>query len=342
MREPFPRFNLATMSGVFPGTRTLVFQRVRLAPRAAQSEPAGLRWARVLWYTDPPACRVEWEGRSDASAEEGEELLQIGSPAPALLGQQLVDALAAAGWQLVSCGSCGHWQPLSLHTADGLGSGRCQVLGTTDSGAGHPALLSADSTLLVQSVLALSCAAWQRSGETRCQETQERAAMTPIPRRAERESDERWTWAGQLRRWLGRPPTADRQSWEERLVERSGLGAGADPCFACQGRIANLGALVVATPEGDKETFSVWRCRSCYTYYLNDWIDRWERTDSLETEERFYRLSPPEAIEVLAAIDQVLYADHPARRHGRGAQRDWMLSFLAGRPVLSHQVRQGR
>ena len=342
MREPFPRFNLATMSGVFPGTRTLVFQRVRLAPRAAQSEPAELRWARVLWYTDPPACRVEWEGRSDASAEEGEELLQIGSPAPALLGQQLVDALAAAGWQLVSCGSCGHWQPLSLHTADGLGSGRCQVRGTTDSGAGHPALLSADSTLLVQSVLALSCAAWQRSGETRCQETQERAAMTPIPRRAERESDERWTWAGQLRRWLGRPPTADRQSWEERLVERSGLGAGADPCFACQGRIANLGALVVATPEGDKETFSVWRCRSCYTYYLNDWIDRWERTDSLETEERFYRLSPPEAIEVLAAIDQVLYADHPARRHGRGAQRDWMLSFLAGRPVLSHQVRQGR
>jgi hypothetical protein len=340
VQEPFPRFNLATMSGVFPGTRTLVYQRVRLAPRAAHSEPAGLRWARILWYTDPPACRVEWEGRSNASGEEGQELLRIVPPAPALLAQMLVDALAAAGWQLVSCGSCGHWQPLSLHTADGLGTGRCQFRGAAVQPAPLP--LSADSTLLVQSALALSCAAWTRSGEKCSQETQERETMAPIPRRAERESDERWTWAGQLRRWLGRPPTADRQSWEERLVERSGLGAGADPCFACQGRIANLGALVVATAEGDKETFSVWRCRSCYTYYLNDWIDRWERTDSLETEERVYRLTPPEAIEVLAAIDQVLYADHPARRHGRGAQRDWMLSFLAGRPVLSHQVRQGR
>ena len=84
-------------------------------------------------------------------------------------------------------------------------------------------------------------------------------------------------------------------TWEEGLIERSGVGAGTEPCFACQGRIANLGALAVATPEGDKQTFSVWRCRSCYTYYLNDWIDRWERTDSLETEESYYRLCPTEA-----------------------------------------------
>ncbi|MFZ1770248.1 MAG: hypothetical protein WAU00_13675, partial [Caldilinea sp.] len=114
------------------------------------------------------------------------------------------------------------------------------------------------------------------------------------------------------------------------------------PCFACQGRIANLGALAVATPEGDKQTFSIWRCRTCYTYYLNDWIDRWERTDSLETEERYYRLSPAEALEVLAVIDNIIDAEHPARRHERAAQRDWMLAFLAGQTLLSHQIRQGR
>jgi hypothetical protein len=97
----------------------------------------------------------------------------------------------------------------------------------------------------------------------------------------------------------------------------------------------------VATPEGDKQTFSIWRCRTCYTYYLNDWIDRWERTDSLETEERYYRLSPAEALEVLAVIDNVIHAEHPARRHERDAQRDWMLAFLAGHALLSHQIRQG-
>jgi uncharacterized protein with PIN domain len=171
------------------------------------------------------------------------------------------------------------------------------------------------------------------------------SAVAPIRKRAEQESDERWTLIGQLRRWLRKrdfTPAALAPTWEERVIERSGVGAGTEPCFACQGRIANLGALAVATPEGDKQTFSVWRCRSCYTYYLNDWIDRWERTDSLETEERYYRLSPAEALEVLAVIDNVVHAEHPARRHERNAQRAWILEFIQGRTLLSHQIRQGR
>ena len=120
------------------------------------------------------------------------------------------------------------------------------------------------------------------------------------------------------------------------------MGAGTEPCFACQGRIANLGALAVASPEGDKQTYSVWRCRLCYTYYLNDWIDRWERTDSLETEETYYRLAPQEALEILAVIEGVAGAEHPARRHERDAQRTWMQQFLGDRPPLSHQIKQGR
>ena len=126
------------------------------------------------------------------------------------------------------------------------------------------------------------------------------------------------------------------------MIERSGVGAGTEPCFACQGRIANLGALAVATPEGDKQTFSIWRCRACYTYYLNDWIDRWERTDSLETEERYYRLAPAEALAILAVIDNVVHGEHPARRHERGAERAWLLAFIGARAELSHQIRQGR
>ena len=173
--------------------------------------------------------------------------------------------------------------------------------------------------------------------------------MAPIVKRAERESDERWSWWGRLRRRLtGHAAPSDKTQavpqlrWEERIVERSGVGAGTEPCFACQGRIANLGALAVASQEGDKQTYSVWRCRQCFTYYLNDWIDRWERTDSLETEETYYRLAPQEALEILAVIDGVVDAEHPARRHERGAQRIWMQQFIGARPVLSHQIKQGR
>ena len=173
--------------------------------------------------------------------------------------------------------------------------------------------------------------------------------MAPIAKRAERESDERWSWWGRLRRRLAghaAPPDkaqpSSRASWEERIVERSGVGAGTEPCFACQGRIANLGALAVASPEGDKQTYSVWRCRQCFTYYLNDWIDRWERTDSLETEETYYRLAPQEALEILAVIDGVVDAEHPARRHERDAERVWVQQFIGARPILSHQIKQGR
>jgi hypothetical protein len=169
---------------------------------------------------------------------------------------------------------------------------------------------------------------------------------------AERESDERWSWWGrlwgQVRRGSADAGRRDADAampsvaWEDKLVERSGVGAGTEPCFVCQGRIANLGALAVASPEGDKQTYSVWRCRQCHTYYLNDWIDRWERTDSLETDESYYRLAPQEALEILRVIDGVTDAEHPARRHEREGERAWMLQFLGERPKLSHQIKLGR
>jgi hypothetical protein len=360
MSETVQRFNLNTMSGVFPGTRTMVYQRVRVALfDASSSEQSGVqpptqarRWARVLWYDDPPSCVVELETREETEATTAEDrptpqLVRIPDPERAGLAQHLEETLEAAGWRLITCGSCAFWQPQAARTVEGLPTGRCMFKSTEAPEVGMPTV---HPVLSAQSMLALACAAWRGAETDRPSAPMEAEvaaleAIAPFRKRAEQESDERWTLVGQVRRWLRKsvpPAPAAPQTWEDRIVERSGVGAGAEPCFACQGRIANLGALVVATPEGDKQTFSVWRCRSCYTYYLNDWIDRWERTDSLETEERYYRLAPAEALEVLAVIDNVVHAEHPARRHERTAQREWMFAFVGDRPLLSHQVRQGR
>lgn len=348
MSESVQRFNLDTMSGVFPGTRTKVYQRVRLAPTDGSSFT---RWARLLWYEDPPSCVVELEaqpagGSTDAPVQPAQILARIVEIDGATFFQQLTAVLTAAGWRPVTCGACAFWQPLAARTPDGLPTGSCTWRGDALSSM----VDTAHQQLTAQSLLALACAHWQPKGTQPIAasqiEEEATAAIAPMPKRAEQESDERWTLAGQLRRWLRKsatqPAAPPAQTWEERIVERSGVGAGTEPCFVCQGRIANLGALAVASPEGDKQTFSVWRCRSCYTYYLNDWTDRWERTDNLETEERYHRLSPAEALEVLAVIDNVVHAEHPARRHERMAQRDWMLAFLGDRPPLSHQIRQGR
>lgn len=339
MSETFQLFNLATMSGVFPGTRTMVYQRVRLTRLTTTDEAITTRWARLLWYTAPPACVVELEA-NPATGAPAEPIVRILAPASHALGALLSEALAAAGWRLVTCGKCAHWRPIAAHTPDELSTGLCMWRHRAES---------LPSALMAQSLLALSCDHWQADDTTAqglaSKDTGAPEIVAPIRKRAEQENDERWTLTGQLRRWLRKaPPTSSppAPTWAERVIERSGVGAGTEPCFACQGRIANLGALAVATPEGDKQTFSIWRCRNCYTYYLNDWIDRWERTDNLETEERYYRLSPAEALEVLAVIDNVVHAEHPARRHERDAQRNWMLEFIKGRTLLSHQIRQGR
>ena len=54
MAEDYRHFNLDTMSGVFPGTRTMVFQRLRLSLTAGGVTAP--RWAELQWYTAPAAC----------------------------------------------------------------------------------------------------------------------------------------------------------------------------------------------------------------------------------------------------------------------------------------------
>lgn len=321
-------FNLETMSGVYPGSRTAVMQRIRLLPLDGQDRPA--QWARLLWYDEPPAC-VLYLQEGGTEQWEAHPLLRIENPLHADFGQAFHDALNAAGWRAFTCGECAHWQRLSAaHNLDGLPLGRCGWGVVSSDRVEMP------ESLREQSVLALGCPAWTAS--TTPQPPAQR--VSPAQDRMPTPSVSVWQ-AIKYRLGIERPETP-KPSWGERIVERSGVGAGTEPCFACQGRIANLGALVVATDEDDKRTFSVWRCRRCHTFYLNDWTDRWERLDSLETEESYYRLTPVEAVELLALFDNVIGGEHPAGRRDRMEQRGWLEKFIENRPRISHQIRQGR
>ncbi|MCX6046170.1 MAG: hypothetical protein NT075_13750 [Chloroflexi bacterium] len=336
INQSFQLFNLATMSGVFPGARTQTFQRLRLQPLQA---PTGeTRWAQVLWYADPAACVVYLQNNAQ-DERAATPLLRLAEPLTGDFNQQFQTALHQAGWQLQSCGSCRFWQILNQRNVDQLPTGRCVWQQAVEESVAVPALLA------TQTNLALSCPHWQLAGLI---EPAQNSALLPqqmAPMRKAAEISESklpyWhrAWK-QLIRW-GQAPIPSK-IWEEKLIERSGVGAGTEACFACQGRIANLGALAVETAEGDKQTFSVWRCRTCYTTYLNNWIDRWERLDNLETEETYYRVAPAEALALLIMIDDVVGGDHPGRRRERHPQRGHFLHFMQGRTPLSHQIKQGR
>lgn len=322
-------FNLESMAGVLPGTRTQRFQRVQVAPL---QEATGQVWAQILWYDEPRSCVVfllEENGRPMP-----EPLIRVVEP-DAPVHHVLQDALYRAGWLLQTCGGCRYWQPETGQTVDGFAAGRCSWGDRADE----------STVLALQSELALRCPNWEQAAMPATGPAQSTQVIPVQPLRKIAEISEsklpfwRRLWRQTLRQ-IGTAPAVS--SWEERLAERSGVGAGAAPCFVCQGRIANLGALAAETDEGDTQTFSVWRCRLCFTTYLNDWIDRWVRLENLETEERYYRIAPSEAFELLNLIYAVQGAEHPARRRERNAQRQQFLQFVAGRTPQSHQIRQGR
>lgn len=342
-------FNLATMSGVFPGSRTQIYQRVQVLNTASMATAA---WIQLLWHNSPRRCTVHLAAPG-SNALAVAPLVEFAAPEPALFWDELSSALDNNGWQPVCCGSCHFWQAddSTVSAPAEIPLGRC---GWQNQAGGSPA------TLQRQSALALRCPQWQPRREPATPialtpsnpvaRTLRPAAAGPLRRSGETAAIRFWWWQrlqrtvrSYLARLMRRQTVTDQSlDWETLLEERSGVGAGTEPCFVCQGRIANLGALTVATPEDDKQTFSVWRCRSCHTLYLNDWIDRWERLDSLETEESYYRIAPAEAVHLLQLIYQERGSEHPSRRHERSVQRQHFLDFMAGRHPVSHQVRQGR
>ena len=343
----FQLFNLATMSGVFPGTRTARYQRIRLQPQEAGGE---IVLARLLWYDAPLACMVML-----AQPDKQETpLLRLDAPEPSTLATRLHDGLVAAGYTMLTCSQCRHWLPTAQLSEDQLPVGRCSY--RSDDYAIPPALNSLDR----QSGLALDCphfdsraqgdsltasaaATDQSEADVAARAEDARIELRRAAVLRKEEEAEASSLRGRLRRLLGKAePPAPSKSWTDELLERSGVGAGTESCFACQGRIANLGALTVASPEDDKQTYSVWRCRRCYTTYLNCWIDRWERLDSLETDETYWRISPAEAVALLAIIASVTGGEHPQGRHARQAEQAHFAAFVAERPPLSRQIKLGR
>jgi hypothetical protein len=326
-RKPLQHFNLETMSGVYPGTRTSVYRKLL--------SPGGV-WHTLSWYTAPPSLTLTATPGAAVAAWEV-------PPEPAHFLPELAASLEEVAIQPQACFACRHWRPLATTDSDGIPLGHCGW-GQTDAVAPRPA----HRLLAVQSALSLACDHFAQGPAPDAHTTGPAPlpdpAPTLLPRAAELDPDRLPFWP-RLRRHLAarfRAYTPAPPSWEQQLVERSGVGAGTEPCFVCQGRLANLGALTVACDAGDKQTFSIWRCRTCHTLYLNDWTDRWERLDNLETEELYYRIAPAEAYAVLRIIHTTPGGDHPARRAERSGLRAQILIMLQGKTPLSHQIRQGR
>lgn len=334
-RRPLQNFNLETMSGIYPGSRTMIYQRLRI-----QSEIGGEpHWYQLHWYTEPPSALLS---SADAGFDAPSSLVDVPSPLHPDFLPLLHATLAGHGHTASVCYACHHWQRRNLHSEDGLPAGRCQW---RDFETETPDILA------TQSALSLACTHFQPSDTPHLDAPESGDLSTSQPRMvksAELDPDRLSFWPRlryqlrhQLRHLLGHSKEV-RPNLAEQVIERSGVGAGTEPCFVCQGRIANLGALVVASPEGDKQTLSIWRCRSCYTTYFNDWTDRWERLDNLETEERYYRIAPAEAFTALGIIHSTAGGEHPLRRAERQPQREALLALVADKVPLSHQIRQGR
>lgn len=321
--NPFHLFNTKTMSGIHPGSRTAQAHIVRLQSRTdgqsdGQSAPG---WARILWPGEAGDAEVYW--LKDGRGWDEQPVLRLSGVNGAKPVDEVIGALTAAGQLPLVCGTCRWWQPIAdAANPDGIPLGLCSWAEEGASGR--------VSENREQSALALECPHWQAGEQMPAAPVLESVQAEPIG----------W-WAGLKSRLSGQKSQQPAASAGD-IAERSGVGAGTERCLACHGRIANLGALTVATESDDKRTLSVWRCRLCHTFYLNDWVDRWERLDSLETEESYYRIAPGEALALLALFRQTSGSEHPKERHSRGAQRAQVDAFLVGRPRLLHQIKLGR
>lgn len=337
-KSTFELFNTGTMSGVTPGTQTRRFQRLRLSPIGASAGEGDDTWALLAWQGD----RIEDdEGQTYAlhlRAEAGETwaadpaLVLVDTPAIDLPGV-LETSLAEAGWRMKACGSCRWLSTPATLNPDGIPTGICRW--RANDREPHAAINLIDG----QSALALACPHWSE-GDLRS-----RAQTELEPLRADLDlsglaekvdsSDEHGIGA-RLKRWIGRNERAadNGPSWRSQL-EADGSNVGTEACLACQGRVAKLGSVSATSSEGDRQAYSIWRCRRCFSAFLGCWIDRWARLDSLETDERLFRLAPAEAAEMLARIDSTHQSD-------LAAPSDWFDAFVQSREPISHTVKHGR
>jgi hypothetical protein len=310
-------FNLDSMSGIHPGRRSAVYQRLLIAPRERAESPA--TWYRLSWDGHAPGPLFHAEGNT-LGDDLSEFRLALSESRQA--GAELVRELGRRGWTLHACAACAFWREQPQATPDGIAAGRC---------AYRPDDISpgAAQELLSQSALSLACPQWLAADNA-----------APLPPAGETVSGEPAPPASSLWRrlvaLLFRPQSARRRIAVSVLPAKS-TAVGTEPCFVCQGRIARLGSTTFATRQNDNDTFTVWRCHACYTTYLGDWVDRWVRTDSLETEEAFYRIAPAVAADLLAAFEA-----RRAETIDAGTLETRLRALVQETEPLSRQVKQGR
>lgn len=373
--RPLQSFNLETMSGVFPGTRTRRHHLLQLSG-ANDSESSmeidqdtnpKAAWAKIYW-TEEPATAV-------AVDQSGQEVFQIEVTHVETIFGEIAHAFLLQNQQVVACGTCQHWERnLTVDEREEPSYGKCGKRSEIILES-HPNPVPSDNSfadnladeLTLQSSMALSCLHWQvrmassmssKDGSETKQADNASPALNfgSAPKSdvdlSEVQVNRSW-WVEKFRQWIGSNQAPEKKQSAQQMsktakrvslkqLDRSGVGAGTEPCLGCHGRIANLGALVVQTTEGDRQTYSVWRCRNCAATYLNSWIDRWERLDNLETEETLYRVAPTEALQLLVRIHGIDGGDHPQERETRDDERDWFEAFRHDRSALSHQIRHGR
>ncbi len=292
--------------------------------RAAQDTKA-----RLELGGQPTAWTLFVGGRLYTVSPEAEGV----SRQPAEMLALLSAAVAADGYHVRACGTCANFRSSGpAHQASGNWAGYCTWARERQ----------VESAVLTQLVLAAPCDHYapEEAGRGSPPSTPNLSpSALPTVSPARRKQKGRWrNWWRRLRGEREGPGPESPRDDERVLVERSGRRPGTVPCPSCSGRIANLGALSTVTEQGDTRTFSVWRCRQCLAYFLEDWVDAWVRTDSLETVERLYRLAPAEA---MTALDQVARCPHPSpqERHLLTPEKTWFADFVATRVPLRAAIR---
>ena len=358
-----PLFDPQTMSGISPGRRTRAFQRFRMG---VDDSDRDLRWIRLLWDEDVGDNRIGAELAVFDADHSQWVPTDIDIP-PGESRQAVMEHLATLspdnGPEL--CGSCDHWNATSTHDSVDIPFGDCTF--RVGAEVSHPALVeqsyfalaclhwertddiiggketpsqpppmsgeeltaARESSLLhreieeaqqgeIESIALTAKSGWRR-WMNRIQEYTRRSPILRDPDPVRRDP-------------RGRPQRPTPNLPPPAIAERSGIGAGTEPCAACSGRTANLAGVTSTDAAGDPVTYSLWRCRLCRTLYLNRWIDRWVRLDNLEIEEGYYRVAPNEATYLYGLINSAEASDMAAQ----------LEQFTAERAYLSHQIRQGR
>ena len=342
--EELRLFNLDTMSGVFAGTRPPDYRRLRLGSLADPT--ATLRWYELHLYTIPPSMTL-YRHDPDPEKSPPAALCSISEPPRNRVVDSLQIELANQGLWLHACGSCHYWQQSPSIDFGQEPVGRCHWASEESVGRQLP------MTLARQSPLSLGCTHWRKAKDPQ-QVSQlghdlgsstfsDRAEPCVAPQGTQSKTNLRDIWNG----WRSRVrPIGDSRTqatdWNEHIQERSAGQAGTQACLVCPGRLVNLAALSIDTPDGDAQTLSVWRCRTCYTIFLNNWIDRWKRLDTLETEESYYRLAPREAFRILDLLDPAFAPDSQEGHSRRRQQHGAILQFINSQQPLGRQIKHGR